>query len=188
MIQGYWIQEFAASLLNYAQKTKIQNHHKNTRYKSKCSQCCTRVSLHFKIPLGLISTCDKITSFTLLLFMIQYFTVNHGLFLIPCILESSCSGSPLVVIHRSRCCNSEMEFMKVQFRWGLWAWSWEFSRLEVSFFVFCLSTKCYSWKNLSFLHFLLVLYRILKPYGGYGFLSGFPPFTAFIIFRKDMLM
>ena len=82
MIQGYWIQEFAASLLNYAQKTKIQNHNKNTRYKSKCFHCCTRVSLHFKVPFGLNSTCDKITSFTLLLFMIQYFTINHGLFFI----------------------------------------------------------------------------------------------------------
>ncbi len=36
-------------------------------------------------------------------------------------------------------------------------------RLEVSTLVLCLSTRCSSWTDLSFLHWLIVLYGILKP-------------------------
>jgi hypothetical protein len=47
----------------------------------------------------------------------------------------------------------EAEFMNVQFHWSFWAWSWEFSHMR-------------------FLH------GFLKPLRrGYGFLSGFPPFS-----------
>ncbi len=36
-------------------------------------------------------------------------------------------------------------------------------RLEVSTLVLCLSTRCSSWTDLSFLHWLIVLYGFLKP-------------------------
>ncbi len=120
----------------------------NTRYKSKCSQCCTRVSLHFKITLGLNSACDKITSFTLLLFMIQYFTIKPWAFSHTVYpgkqlqWKSSCRDTqvPLLQfwngIHES---TISMRFLGIILRFS------DF------YLCFCLSTKCYSWKNLSFL-------------------------------------
>jgi hypothetical protein len=76
MIQGYWIQEFAASLLNYAQKTKIKNHHENTRYKNKIFSIlyygATAYNVHI-IKLKLPQDDHHI-------FVIHYFTINHWLF------------------------------------------------------------------------------------------------------------
>ncbi len=62
--------------------------------------------------------------------------------------------------------------MKVQFRWGFWALSWDFSAVEVSTLGFCLSPKSYSWTNLNFMRWLLVLYGFLKPLVWFSFLLG----------------
>jgi hypothetical protein len=148
MIQGYWIQEFAASLLNYPQKTKIQNHYKNTRYKSKCPQCCTRVSLHFKVPFGLNLTCDKINQLHITAFhdtILHYKPWDFSHTVYPgkqLQWKSSCRDTqvPLLQfwdrIHES---TISMRFLGIILR---------FSDFYLCFW---LSTKCYSWKNLSFL-------------------------------------
>ncbi len=35
----------------------------------------------------------------------------------------------------------EAEFMNVQFRWGFWAWSWEFSDLRCPYTLLTLQTR-----------------------------------------------
>ncbi len=70
---------------------------------------------------------------------------------------------------------------------NIWSWVGVVSgnKLEISqiwgfYLCFCLSTKGYSWTNLGFLHWLLVLDIFLKPYGWHDML-GFPPFDASLI-------
>jgi hypothetical protein len=77
------------------------------------------------IPLGLNSTCYKVTyqchitvlqdDHQLLVLHYTLFQYKPLAFFIPCILGSSYSGSPLVVIHRSRCCNSAQRSRTIQF-------------------------------------------------------------------------
>ncbi len=55
-------------------------------------------------------------------------------------------GVVLIITLRFSTKIPEMEYMKIQFRWCFLAKSWDFSDLR---FLpsFCLSTKCYSWKQ-----------------------------------------
>ncbi len=53
-----------------------------------------------------------------------------------------------------------MEFLRIKFRWGFWAYcNLEIYQTLGFYLCFRISTKCYSWTNLSFLHWLIVLYR-----------------------------
>jgi hypothetical protein len=63
------------------------------------------------------------------------------------------------------------EILLCNLKWNLWKYSFievpehnlEISQTWGFYLSFCLSTKCYSWANLSFLHWLIVLYGFLKP-------------------------
>jgi hypothetical protein len=52
------------------------------------------------------------------------------------------------------------------FHWDVWEKSCDFSDLRFLYLHFCLSTKCYSWTNLSILYWLILLHRFLKPWYG----------------------
>ncbi len=64
--------------------------------------------------------------------------------------KSLCYYSCIFLGHPSFPLYTEMGVIKVQFRWGFWAYSWDFSDLR-----FLPSLQWYSWINLSFLHWLI---------------------------------
>ncbi len=78
---------------------------------------------------------------------------------------------------------TEMEFMKVLFRWGFWAWPSDYSDLRF-LLSFLPVYKSYSWTNLTFLHWLIVLYGFLKPtIGVVWFSARFSSFQCISNFR-----